>query len=265
LEVGFLPLVRKNNTARQLAGVFIASGVFALVYAVLFEMQVAAFIGLGLVFWGAVLSLARNEKYIQTSLLDASARSIYATVDRILNDLKFNGHGYYLPASPSDLALPDYLKNLKEPVVYVSENFDGKPSIDELASGKFISAQNRGFFISSPGGGVLSEIEKQLQLDLSKVNVADLCEMLPKSISENLNLARNAEMTLTPDGANFKAVGIVYDSLYKDSKPRSVGLLGCPVVSAVACALAKSSSKTVVVKELIALPGNSVNVTFGFV
>lgn len=257
--------VKSSSSARQLAGVFLGAGVFALVYAVLFELQVAAFIGLGLVFWGAVLLLTRNEKYIQTSLLDASARSIYATVDRILNDVKFTGQGYYLPASPQDAALPDYLKNLKEPVVYVSEGFDGKPSIDELAAGKFISAQNHGFFISSPGSGVLSEIEKQMQLDISKVNVTELCELLPKSISENLNLARNAEMILIPNGANFKAVGIIYDSLYKDTKPRSVGLLGCPVVSAVASALAKSTSKTVVVKEQVVLPGNSVNVTFGFV
>lgn len=260
-----MPSVNKSSTALQLAGAFLAAGVFALVYAILFEMQIAAFIGLGLVFWGAVLSLTRNEKYIQTSLLDASARSIYVTVDRILNDLKFTGQGYYLPASPQDVALPDYLKNLKEPVVYVSESFDGKPSIDELASGKFISAQNHGFFLSSPGSGVLSEVEKQLHLDLTKVSMSELCELVPKSISENLNLARNAEMILTPNGANFKAVGIIYDSLYKDSKPRSVELLGCPVVSAVACALAKSSSKTVVIKELVVLPGNSVNVVFGFV
>ena len=72
-------------------------------------------------------------------------------------------------------------------------------------------------------------------------------------------------MILTPNGANFKAVGIIYDSLYKDNKPRSVALLGCPVVSAVASALAKSTSKTVVVKEQVVLPGNSVNVTFGFI
>lgn len=256
---------KKSSTALQLAGTFIAAGVFALVYAILFEMQIAAFIGLGLVFWGAVLSLTRKEKYIQTSLLDASARSIYATVDRILNDSKITGQGYYLPASPADVALPDYLRGLKEPVVYVSESFDGKPSIDELASGKFLSAQNRGFFISSPGSGVVSEVENQLHLDLGKVNMNELCELLPKCLSENLNLARNAEMTLTPDGANFKAVGIIYDSLYKDNKPRSVELLGCPVVSAVACALAKVSSKTVIIKEQVVLPGNSVNVVFGFV
>lgn len=229
-------------------------------------MQIAAFIGLGLTFWGAVLTLTRNGKHVESSILDATARSSYSTIDRIFNDLKYNGQGYYLPACPRDVLLPDYLRNLKEPVVYISERFDWKLSIDELASGKMFSAKNHGFFISSPGSGILYEIEKQLKQDLSNVNPADLAEVLPKCLSENLNLVRNAEMTLTPTGANFKAVGIIYDALYNsETKPRSVGILGCPVVSAVASALAKSTGKTVIVKEQTTLPGNSVNVTFDFV
>ncbi|HSV49614.1 MAG TPA: hypothetical protein VLH35_04795 [Candidatus Acidoferrales bacterium] len=260
------PQQKRSNTALKLAGAFLAVGVLTLAYAMLFEMQIAAFIGLGLTFWGVVLALTRNGHYIDSTLLDATARSTYSTIDRMFNDLKYNGQGYYLPAYPKDVTLPDYLKNLREPVVYISESFDGKPSIDELASGKFLSTQSHGFFISSPGGGILMQVEKQLQLDLSKVNLSELCELLPKCLTENLNLARNAEMTLTPNGANFKAVGIIYDSLHnEESKPRSVNLLGCPVVSAVASALAKSSTKTVILKEQLMLPGNSVNVTFNFV
>jgi hypothetical protein len=257
---------RRSNAALQFAGVFLAAGVFLLVYSIIMQMQVVAFIGLGLTFWGAVLALARSGKYVESGLLDSSARATYATIDRMINDLKNSGQGYYIPAYPKDVFLPDYLKNLKEPVVYISESFDGKPSIDELAAGKFLSAQSRGFFVASPGAGIMTEIEKQLHLDISKINLNELCEILPKCLTENLNLARNAEMTLQPDGANFKAVGILYESLYKqESRPKSADLLGCPVVSAVACALAKASGKTVIIKEQVTLPGNSVNTKFTFV
>ena len=261
-----MPSTKRRNNALILAVVFLTFGVFILFYAFFFEMQIAAFIGLGLTFWGAVLSLTRNSKHVESSLLDAMAHSSYSTIDRIIKDLNYNGRGYYLPAYPRDVLLPDYLRKLTEPAVYISDSFDGKPSIDELASGKLFSAQNRGFFISSPGSGIVSEVEKQLQQDLSKVNPADLAEVLPKCLSETLNLVRNAEMTLTPTGANFKAVGIVYDTLYNgETKPRSVGILGCPVVSAVATALAKSTGKTVIVKEQTTSPGNSVNAVFEFV
>ncbi len=259
------PVRKKGNSALTFAGVFLVGGAFLLVFSMLIEMQVAAFIGLGLVFWGAVLALTRNGKYVESTLLDSSAYSTYSTIDRMINDLKYDGQGYYIPAYPKDVVLPEYLKNLKEPVVFYSEGFDGKPSIDELASGKFISARTRGFFISSPGSGIMAQIEKHLQLDLSKVNLNELSEILPKCITETLNLAKNADLTMTPDGATFKATGILYDSLYnQESKPKSVALLGCPVVSAVASALAKTSGKTVIIKEQTPLPGNSVNAVFGF-
>jgi hypothetical protein len=257
---------KKSNAALQFAGAFLAAGVVLLVFSLLLEMQIAAFIGLGLTFWGAVLALTRSGKYVETSLLDSSARSTYTTVDRMINDLKYNGQGFYIPAYPKDVFLPEYLKNLKEPVVFVSESFNGKPSIDELASGKFISSQTRGFFITSPGSGIMAQVEKQMRLDLSKINLSDLCEILPRCLTENLNLARNAEMALLPTGANFKATGIIYESLYNaETKPKSVDMLGCPLVSAVASALAKASGKTVVIKELVQLPGNSVNAVLSFV
>ena len=220
---------KKSNAALQFAGAFLAAGVVLLVFSMLLEMQIAAFIGLGLTFWGAVLALTRSGKYVETSLLDSSARSTYTTVDRMINDLKYNGQGFYIPAYPKDVFLPEYLKNLREPVVFVSESFNGKPSIDELASGKFISAQTRGFFITSPGSGIMAQVEKQMRLDLSKINLTELCEILPRCLTENLNLARNADMSLLPNGANFKATGIIYDSLYNpESKPKSVDMLGCP-------------------------------------
>ena len=36
--------------------------------------QIAAFIGLGLTFWGAIFAVARNGKYIESSLLDGARK-----------------------------------------------------------------------------------------------------------------------------------------------------------------------------------------------
>ena len=261
------PVRKKGNPSTKIAGVFLAVGALLLVYSMFFYMQIAAFIGLGLTFWGAIFALTRTGKYVESSLLDGFAKSSYATLDRMINDLKFTARGYYIPAYPTDVFLPEYLKNLKEPVVFISESFDGKPSVDELAAGKFLSAKTNGVFVPSPGSGIMTQIEKQLQMDLSKVNLQELSEMVPKCLTEVFNLARTAEITMLPTGASFKATGILYSSLYKpENKFKSVLLLGCPVVSAVASALAKSSGKTVVIKEQTLSPGNcGVSAVLGFV
>jgi hypothetical protein len=257
---------KKQNSVLAIAAAFLGAGAVLLMLSMFMEMQVTAFIGLGLTFWGAVLALAKSGRYVESSLLDSTARSTYSTIDRMVSDLKYRGQAYYIPAYPKDVFLPEYLANLKEPVVFISESFDGKPSIDELAQGKFLSSKSHGVFITAPGSGILLQVERQLRLDLSKISLAEITELFPKYLTENLTLARAAELTLTPDGAVFKASGIIYDSLYApESKPQSVLLLGCPVVSAVACALAKTSGKTVVIKDFNASVSKSVTVVYGFV
>jgi len=256
----------KNSSSIAIAGVFLSLGAFLLLFSFLSEMQIAAFVGLGLTFWGAVFALARSGNYVDSRLLDSSAHSTYSTIDRMINELKYNGYSYYLPAYPKDVLLPDYLKNLREPTVFISDSFDGKPSIDELAQNKFISDQTHGVFVTSPGAGIMAQIEQQLQLDLSKISLDELADILPKFLTDRLNLAKSANLVLTSHGAEFSAKGILYESLYNpESRPKSLSLLGCPVVSAVASTLAKASGKTVVISEQKVLPGNGVFAVYIFV
>ena len=236
---------------------------------VLFNLQVLAFIGLGLVFWGAIFSVTRAGRFVDGSLLDSSAEATYSTIDRMINDLRFNGRGYYIPAYPQSVLIPDYLKNLKNSVVFISdESFVGLPAVEELAAGKFLSERSRGVFIISPGSGLLSQIERRLNVDFATVQVNELCNLMPRCMTEFFNLAKDMEMKVLDDSTvKLNVTGVLYESLYKpDNILKSVGLLGCPVVSAVACALAKSSGKTVVIREQFILPnGSGVEALFNFV
>lgn len=256
----------KRGNALRLAVLFLVVGVLVLVFSVFFELQVAAFVGLGLTFWGVVFLLARDGKYVESGLLDGTAKSAYSTFDRVIRDLKFNGHGYFIPPFSRDLSVPEYLKNLKEPVVFVSEKFDGKASADELAAGKFWS-QNAGVFLTCPGSELMAQMEERLHCDFSHVDFEELLEFLPRCLTESFNLAQSADMSVVEGGVCFEAKGLVYESLYRADPPmKSVSLLGCPVVSAVASVLAKASGKTVVISQQVLSPGDcGVKVLFNFV
>lgn len=252
------PIRKKTSALLRAAGVFLVAGAFLFLFSIFFEVQVAAFIGLGLVFWGAIFAATQTNRYVETSLLDSTAKSSYATMERVMNDLKFAGHAYYLPAYPQDVTIPEYLKPLREPVVFIAEDFDGKPSVDELAQGKFISDKTQGIFIASPGAGLMAHLEKQLQMDFSKATMDELISILPRSLTDGLSLARSVNMTVTPGGVDFKGSGIVYESLYRPEAPlKSVSILGCPVVSAVASALAKNSGRTVTIKDQVLSRGGT--------
>ena len=127
---------KQSNVYSRISAIFILVGVLLLLYSMIYGLQVEAFIGLGLTFWGVIFALARSGKYVESSLLDVTAKSAYSTLERVIADLKFAGQGYYIAPYPPDASLPQYLTNLKEPVVFISDNFNGKPSVDELGKRK---------------------------------------------------------------------------------------------------------------------------------
>lgn len=268
-----LKTIRKaTHTSLRTASAFLASGAIVLAASVLYNWQVLAFIGLGLVFWGAIFSLSRPGKFVDSSLLDSTANSVYSTLDRLINDLKYNGRGYYIPTYPKEAFLPEYFKNLKESVVFISdENFEGLPAVEEVAAGKFLSDRDHGVFITSPGSSVLNQMEHKLGIDFTTVPVSELCGLLPRCMTEFFNLAKEMDLQVLDESTVHLTVhGVLYESLYAlDAKDgavmKSVNLLGCPVVSAVACALAKSSGKAVVIQEQKFEPNASVDAIFSFV
>ena len=243
----------------KIAILFLVPGVLSLLFSILYESQVAAFVGLGLTFWGALFFLIRPVKYVTGNLLHSSAHSSYSTIDRIIKDFGYKGTAYYIPPYPKDVYLPDHLKGLKEPVVFVSEQKQASmPSIEEIAESKFRISDPKGLLMTSPGAGLLAQIEKEANRDFAKTTIADLQEMLPHVISENLSLAREVELKLVANQIQLRLIDSLYKSLYsRESDLKSIGLLGCPLVSAVACAIAKASGKPVMIQNQKVSPDGS--------
>ncbi|MEM3566216.1 MAG: hypothetical protein QXK18_05025 [Candidatus Bathyarchaeia archaeon] len=243
---------------------FIIPGVLAFVSAILYNSNILAFIGLGLAFWGALFFFVRPVRYVQSTLLDSTAVSAYATIDRIIRDLKFKGKSYYIPPYPKEVYLPDYLRGLKDPVVFISAGTDGMPSIEELAKSRFLLKNPNGICVAPPGLGLLVQFEKELRKDLTKIQLVELCETLPPVIVENLQLAKEVEMKVENGQIYLRLVDSTYKNLYKiEENLKSVHFLGCPIASAIACALAKTTGKVItILKDNLSLDGQTVEVWY---
>ena len=252
----------------RIAVLLLVPGVLSLMFSILYESQVPAFVGLGLVFWGALFLLIRPVKYVTGNVVYSSAISSYSTIDRIIKDFGYKGAAYYIPPYPKDVYLPEHLKGLKEPVVFLSATQDSTmPSIEEIAGSKFRLEVSKGLLIVSPGSGLLSQIEKELNVDFAKMKPAELCETLPRVVSENLSLTREMELRPEETGFQMRLFDSLYKNLYsKETGLRSIDLLGCPLASAVACALAKSSGKPVTIqKQRVSPDGMSIGVWYRIV
>jgi len=241
----------KNIPSVKIGLAFTIPGVLALVFSIFKNSNILAFIGLGLTFWGALFFFIKPVQYVQSSLLDSTAKATYKTIDRIVKDLKIKGKSYYIPPYPKEVYLPEYLKGLKDPVVFITAGAGGMPSIEELAKSKFILENPNGICVAPPGLGLLEQCERELKKDLAKLKLTDLREALPPLIVESLGLAKEMEMNIKDNHVYIKIFDSIYKNLYvAEENLKSVHFLGCPLISAIACALAKVSGKTVTIQGI---------------
>ncbi len=257
----------KSIPSGRIGLAFAIPGVLALIAAVLTNSNVLAFIGLGLTFWGALFFFVRPIRYVQSSLIDSTAMPTYKTVDRMIKDLKYKGKSYYIPPYPKEVYLPEYLKGLKEPVVFISADMGGMPSIEELARSKFLLESPSGICIAPPGLGLLTHFEKELGKDVAKLQLAELCESLPPIVVESLQLAKEMDMEIVDNQVYLRMLDSTYKNLYRaEEELRSIHFLGCPIVSAVACALAKVTGKMVTIqKDNVSLDGQTIEVWYSII
>jgi len=226
-------------------------GVPVLVASIAATSTILAFIGLSLTFWGVLFLFAKPTKFVRSTLLDSTALSSYTTIDRIVDDLNYKGKPTYIPPYPKEAYLPEYLKGLKEMIVFISaEDIATTPTIEEMAKKQFLVKNPEGICVAPPGSGLASLFEKESRVDFTKIDLDGLYNSLPTVIMNNLELASNFEIDAENELIHVK----IHDSVYRDlyfiePKLKSLHSVGCPLTSAVACALAKTTGKLVTIAK----------------
>jgi len=255
-----------KSPSKRISIVFLVIGASSLVFSVAGNSQVLAFIGLSLVFWGALFLYVRPLKYVQSGLLDSTAIASYSTIDRIIKDLKYKGQSYYIPPYPKDVYLPKHLQGLKDMIVFISaDSGTHMPAIEEMAKGKFLVNPD-GICIAPPGLGLATQLEKEMRTDITRMQLSELCESLPQTIMGDFQLAKEVGMKQENDQVYLRIFDSVYKDLYSQEEAlRSIHFLGCPLVSAILCVIAKTTGKIVTIsRDRRSLDGQLLEVWCGF-
>ncbi len=258
-------LKSSRTPSGKIGFILLAIGALTLVGSVVNTSTVLAFIGLGLTFWGALLLFARPVKFVRGSLLDSTAISSYTTIDRIVQDLNYKGKPVYIPPYPKEAYLPEYLKGLKEMIVFIpAEDVVAMPTIEEMAKKQFLLKNPKGICIAPPGYGLVSLFERELKTEFTQINLDELYDALPTIIVNNLELAKEFEINPEKDLIHIKIIDSVYKDLYsREQGFKSIHSIGCPLTSAIACALAKTTGKLVaIVKDMISPDSKTIEVWY---
>src|SRR5665647_3092912 len=279
--------LRNMKRDSSLATSFITSGIALLIISLFLNLQVLSLIGLGLTFWGALFLFITPLKYVEGSYLITSTLPGYMTIDRMLTDLNPKSEAYNIPSCPRNVYLPEHLKGLRETVTFIpaknatemampNENRvspqekalfeNAKELLISIARDKFLIENPKGLLITSPGIGLLNKIEQKRNTDLTKISPIELDEVLPSLLSE-LYVTKEIKMTTHENTATLQITGSLYKDLYSQKyNLKSVNIIGCPIVNAVACAIAESTGKPTLIQKIrISQDGKVITAVFKIV
>jgi hypothetical protein len=245
-------LISKKIPSNKIGITLIVAGALLLVASVVTSSTILAFIGLGMTFWGVLFLFVRPTKFVRSALLDSTVISSYATLDRIIDDLNYKGNPVHIPPYPKDTYLPEHLAGLKEMILFISANGSTTlPTIEEMAKKRFLVKNPKGICITPLGSGLVNLFEKELRADFTKIDQESFYEGLPTVIVNNLELASNFEIKPEKEGIYVKITDSVYNHLYsKNQNLKSIYSIGCPLTSAVSCALAIKTGKPVTITKI---------------
>jgi len=250
---------------KKLVGwLLLALGLTALTVSVIYESTILAFIGLGLTFWGALSLYISPEKYVKQTLLDSTTIPSLTNLNQILSELKYQGKAIYLP--------PKYLKDFETTKIYITKNEN-----TNLPTPEEIQQQENKTFLKNPEAALIIPLglslsklfEKTLGTSFTKVDLEYLQQNLPKLFIEDLEIAENLEIQTKPskaakeltdsvslihsknDTIHVKIANSIYKDICKEARQLSYicGAIGCPICSAIACAITKATGKPVIIEK----------------
>ena len=257
--------VRHKISPTRLVSVFLlALGLIALAFSIIYTSSILAFIGLGLTFWGALLLYVGTEKYVKQTLLDPTITPSLTNLNQILTELKYQGKPTYLP--------PKYLKDFETTKIYIPKNKNTTlptPETIQQQENKTFLKNPEAALITPPGLALSKLFENTLGKTFIIVNIEYLQQNLPKLFIEDLEIAEDLEIRIEPhkvakkiadsvsvtqlknDIIHVKITNSIYTDTCKQTRELShvCGAIGCPICSAIACAIAKASGNPVTIEK----------------
>lgn len=245
---------QSRKPSGKIAYVLFSFGAASVISSIFYVSTILAFIGLTLIFWGALLLFMKPIRYVKTSLLDSTAIPSLITIDRVISEFNYKGKAVYLPP------LPYFLKGYKGGVVYISSKEEIiLPPVHEVAGKKIFIKNPQGICIVPPGLSLVNLYEKELGKEFTKVDLEYLKNNLPKLFVENLEMAKDLEINRESSLIHVKITGSVYKDFCAEVRKLSniCNSFGCPLCSSIACALSRAVGKPIIIeKNQVSSDGN---------
>ena len=227
-------------------------GTISLVISIIYVSSILAFIGLGLIFWGVVLTYIRTNEFVKKNILDSAISSQQLAISQVLNQIEVNAKPIYLP--------PKYFTNPETSKAYIARKKDAQlpsPELIQKEEHNFLTKDSSGLLLTPSGAELAKLFEKTLETNFNKVDLQYLKQNLPKLIVDSLEIAQTFKMKIEGNEIYVKVSNSIDGNLYakNDQETNSFFSITSPLSSAIACAIAKVTGQPIRIERIETVRG----------
>jgi hypothetical protein len=221
-------------------------GALALAVSIVYSSSTLAIIGLGMIFWGVILTYIRNEEYVKELIFQSVGNSSFSSLNHILQQMGYSNKAIYLP--------PRYFKDPETSKAYLPKQQDEKPPTPEQIQTQemhLFTENPKGMLTTPPGLELTKLFEKRLETSFTKEDLSYVERNLPKLLTEDLEIAQSVEIRNEATKITIRIENSPFSNLCNEAKAftNAYNVLGSPLASALACALAKATGKCIIIQK----------------
>jgi hypothetical protein len=177
--------------------------------------------------------------------LEKTALPLLVTLNQMIIDLNLEGDAIYLP--------PEALKDPESSKVLLTKNEKTKLTTPKQAqdSEKPFGTKTEGILIKPPGADLVKLFEITLNTKFIKVDLKYLERNIYNLFVNELEIAENVQIQVKENIVSTEIKNSIYAKLHTETEelPKVTTLLGCPICSAIACAITKASGKPLIIEK----------------
>lgn len=232
----------KRKPEGKIGYILLALGFTLTALAVYYSHNVSAFIGIALIFWGALLLYIRPTRFIRKEILDTTITEPLDSYHKLIEELGYAGTPQYIS--------PSTLWGLRNTVIYIPKSNQTQTPTDEQLSNEEVLIKNpHAIKLTPPGQGLFRLIENELKTNFSTVDLEYLQYNLEKALVEGLEIAEAFQMEPTESTVHVEIKGTVFHKTIQELN-KTKQHIGDPLNSAIACILARSTRRPVIIENI---------------
>jgi len=228
-----------------------------------FLIQAAVFAGLGLASFliGLLLIYIPVERVVSPKLVSALCISSLVNLNSLLEELGVDSKAIYLPTKEGTHQPRAFLPLIRNPdaSLILAKRFEA----DGLLTVDTSDPHRSGIVLVPPGSSLLSFIEEESGIDLYNVSLDELGNVLRTGLAEAVEIAEDVRVISTDGSVRVEVGPLMLEELCQmQSKvaPSLCSQVGCPLCSAVICAITKAAKRPVSVVKISSLAGRRVSI-----